>query len=177
MAPSSASSSAASPATAASPVPRATREPIPGFHAIVPAGGAGTRLWPLSRAGSPKFLLDLTGSGRSLLQATVDRLAPLAGEQGVVLVTGDRHVAAARTQLPGLPAANVLADRGCQSALVHAGNGIAEGADAGQHQFVALRHPVRIGTDLGGEAHLLKGFLHAAQVGHAVVDNHDFLHR
>ncbi|MBD5787047.1 mannose-1-phosphate guanylyltransferase [Cellulosimicrobium terreum] len=84
--------------------------PIPGFFAVVPAGGAGTRLWPLSRAGSPKFLLDLTGSGRSLLQATVDRLAPLVGEQGVVLVTGGRHVAASRAQLPGLPAENVLAE-------------------------------------------------------------------
>ena len=40
---------------------------IAGFWAVVPAGGAGTRLWPLSRAGHPKFLLDLTGSGRSLL--------------------------------------------------------------------------------------------------------------
>ena len=45
------------------------------FRAIVPAGGAGTRLWPLSRAGSPKFRHDLTGTGRTLLQATVDRLA------------------------------------------------------------------------------------------------------
>ena len=45
---------------------------IPGFWAVVPAGGAGTRLWPLSRAAHPKFLLDLTGSGRTLLQATVD---------------------------------------------------------------------------------------------------------
>ena len=53
--------------------------PLDGFHAIVPAGGAGTRLWPLSRQGRPKFLLDLTGSGRTLIQATVDRLAPLVG--------------------------------------------------------------------------------------------------
>ncbi|MGH3474943.1 MAG: sugar phosphate nucleotidyltransferase, partial [Aeromicrobium sp.] len=30
------------------------------FHAVIPAGGAGTRLWPLSRASRPKFLLDLT---------------------------------------------------------------------------------------------------------------------
>ena len=44
------------------------------FHAVIPAGGAGTRLWPLSRAPRPKFLLDLTGSGRSLLQETWDRL-------------------------------------------------------------------------------------------------------
>ncbi len=72
---------------------------IPDFRAIVPAGGAGTRLWPLSRAGSPKFLHDLTGTGRTLLQATVDRLRPLAGPDGVVVVTGERHVAAVHEQL------------------------------------------------------------------------------
>ena len=49
--------------------------------AVVPAGGAGTRLWPLSRAARPKFLLDLTGSGRTLIQATVDRLTPLVGQR------------------------------------------------------------------------------------------------
>lgn len=76
--------------------------PIPGFHAVVPAGGAGTRLWPLSRAGHPKFLLDLTGSGRSLLQATVDRLVPLAGADGVLVVTGVRHAEAVAAQVPGL---------------------------------------------------------------------------
>ena len=75
--------------TASSPVP--APGPIPGFHAVVPAGGAGTRLWPLSRAGHPKFLHDLTGSGRTLLQATVDRLAPLVGDDGVLVVTGHRH--------------------------------------------------------------------------------------
>ena len=31
------------------------------FHAVIPAGGIGSRLWPLSRAGAPKFLHDLTG--------------------------------------------------------------------------------------------------------------------
>ena len=49
------------------------------FWAVVPAGGAGTRLWPVSRASSPKFLHDLTGSGHSLLRDTWDRLVPLAG--------------------------------------------------------------------------------------------------
>lgn len=81
---------------------------IEGFSAVVPAGGAGTRLWPLSRAGAPKFLLDLTGSGRTLLQATWDRLAPLAGGSGVVVVTGGAHAAAVREQLPSLPDANLL---------------------------------------------------------------------
>jgi mannose-1-phosphate guanylyltransferase len=82
---------------------------IPGFWAVVPAGGAGTRLWPLSRAGHPKFLLDLTGSGRSLLQSTVDRLEPLTQER-VVVVTGAAHAEAVRAQLPGLRADQVLAE-------------------------------------------------------------------
>lgn len=82
---------------------------IPGFWAVVPAGGAGTRLWPLSRAAHPKFLLDLTGSGRSLLQATVDRLVPLTGER-VVVVTGAAHADAVRAQLPGLGGESVLAE-------------------------------------------------------------------
>ncbi|MDE9367095.1 mannose-1-phosphate guanylyltransferase [Luteipulveratus sp. YIM 133132] len=76
-------------------------EEIEGFWAVVPAGGSGTRLWPLSRAGSPKFLYDLTGTGRSLLQGTVDRLAPLAGDR-LMVVTGGMHAEAAREQLPQL---------------------------------------------------------------------------
>ena len=82
---------------------------IPGFWAVVPAGGAGTRLWPLSRAGHPKFLLDLTGSGRSLLQTTVDRLGSLTDDR-VVVVTGVAHADAVRAQLPSLGADQVLAE-------------------------------------------------------------------
>jgi mannose-1-phosphate guanylyltransferase len=77
--------------------------------AVVPAGGAGTRLWPLSRAASPKFLHDLGGSGRSLLQATYDRLVPLVGER-LLVVTGAAHAEAVTAQLDGLPAANVIAE-------------------------------------------------------------------
>lgn len=80
------------------------------FVAIVPAGGAGTRLWPLSRANRPKFLHDLTGSGRTLLQATWDRLSPLGGQDGLIVVTGQSHVDAVRAQLPGLAAESLLAE-------------------------------------------------------------------
>ena len=79
------------------------------FWAVIPAGGAGARLWPLSRVAAPKFLHDLTGSGRSLLQATVDRLDPLAGPR-VLVVTGEAHLAAVREQLPGLDPDAVLAE-------------------------------------------------------------------
>jgi mannose-1-phosphate guanylyltransferase len=77
--------------------------------AVVPAGGAGTRLWPLSRAGSPKFLHDLSGSGRTLLQATYDRLAPLVGEH-LLVVTGVAHQDAVRRQLDALPTDQVIAE-------------------------------------------------------------------
>ncbi|KQT89371.1 mannose-1-phosphate guanylyltransferase [Marmoricola sp. Leaf446] len=82
------------PATGARPV-------LDRLWAVVPAGGAGTRLWPLSRAAHPKFLLDLTGSGRTLLQGTVDRLQPLVGPR-VVVVTGAVHERAVRRQLPAV---------------------------------------------------------------------------
>ncbi len=84
--------------------------PIDGFCPIVPAGGAGTRLWPLSRRDRPKFLLDLTGSGRSLLQQTLDRLAPLAGAGGVMVVTGPAHAAAVRHQLAAFAEVDVLSE-------------------------------------------------------------------
>ena len=82
---------------------------IDGLWAVIPAGGAGTRLWPLSRSSSPKFLRDLTGSGRSLLQETYDRLAPLVDERFLV-VTGAAHRAAVADQLDRLADAAILAE-------------------------------------------------------------------
>ncbi len=82
------------------------------LHAIIPAGGAGTRLWPLSRAGHPKFLLDLTRAGRSLLQQTSDRLEGLA--DGVHVVTGRAHAGMVADQLPD---AEVLAEPGPRDSM------------------------------------------------------------
>lgn len=93
---------------------------IEGFWAVVPAGGAGTRLWPLSRRSAPKFLLDLTGSGRSLLQQTRDRLAPLAGDRFVV-VTGRDHHDAVRAQLPDLGPDGVVAEPSARDSMAAVG--------------------------------------------------------
>ena len=87
----------------------ANHRPIDSFWAVIPAGGAGTRLWPLSRSSSPKFLHDLTGTGRSLLQDTWTRLAPLA-EDRFLVVTGRAHQEAVRVQLPGVGPDGVLAE-------------------------------------------------------------------
>lgn len=79
------------------------------FWAVIPAGGSGTRLWPLSRRSAPKFLQDLTGSGHSLLQDTVQRLKPLCHERFLV-VTGVRHADAVQAQLPDLPDDQLLVE-------------------------------------------------------------------
>ncbi len=81
------------------------------MYGVIPAGGSGLRLWPLSRAGAPKFLHALTGRGdRSLLQSTVDRLAPIVTIDKVLVVTGAVHAAAVAEQLPELPALNLIAE-------------------------------------------------------------------
>ncbi len=82
--------------------PRTTVAVVPAFHAIVPAGGAGTRLWPLSRRDRPKFLLDLDGSGRTLIQQTWDRMLMLTSPEHIHVVSGATHGAAISAQLPDL---------------------------------------------------------------------------
>lgn len=82
--------------------------PFDNFYSVIPAGGIGSRLWPLSRADAPKFLHDLTGSGQTLLRDTWDRLAPLSGPDRIMVVTGRAHRAAVEKQLPELSDPNVV---------------------------------------------------------------------
>lgn len=79
------------------------------LYAVIMAGGSGTRFWPASRQKQPKQLLCLTGE-RSLLQQTVDRLAPLVEPRRVLVVTGRAHAGQVREQLPELPPENILAE-------------------------------------------------------------------
>jgi len=84
------------------------KAPLDRFYSIIPAGGIGSRLWPLSRADAPKFLHDLTGSGSTLLRGTWDRLVPLSGEDRIMVVTGRAHRAAVEAQLPTLQDRNIV---------------------------------------------------------------------
>ena len=80
------------------------------FTCVIPAGGAGSRLWPLSRANAPKFLLDLTGSGDSLLVATWNRLVPLVSDTRIMVVTGNAHRESVAQQLPDLLPENLVTE-------------------------------------------------------------------
>ena len=70
-------------------------------YAVVMAGGSGTRLWPMSRAGQPKQLIRFI-AGQSLLQMAVARLDGLIGRKQVLICAGQRHRQAIAEQLPWL---------------------------------------------------------------------------
>src|SRR5580698_843247 len=80
------------------------------LYSTILAGGSGTRMWPLSRASEPKFLHPLTGTDRTLLQATADRTRELSEPSSIYVVTGTAHAAAIARQLPAVPAANILVE-------------------------------------------------------------------
>lgn len=89
------------------------------LHAVIMAGGAGTRFWPVSRRGRPKQLLDLVG-GASLIRQTVDRIRPLVPPARIVVVAGAEHAERLHAEIPELPAANLLVEptgRGTAAAI------------------------------------------------------------
>lgn len=73
------------------------------------AGGAGTRLWPLSRQGTPKQLLPLV-NGKSLLRLAFERSLSSVPPEQVLVVTGAAYADAVAADLPELPAANILGE-------------------------------------------------------------------
>jgi mannose-1-phosphate guanylyltransferase len=79
------------------------------LHAVIMAGGSGTRFWPKSRRNRPKQLLRLYGDA-SMLQQTVNRIAPMVAPDRTWIITGSDQATAVRSQLPGLPTSNVVAE-------------------------------------------------------------------
>jgi mannose-1-phosphate guanylyltransferase len=79
------------------------------LHAVIMAGGFGTRFWPASRTAMPKQLLDLAG-GRTMIQATLDRLGDLVPPQRTLVVTNRQFVEPIGQQLPQLPAKNIIGE-------------------------------------------------------------------
>lgn len=71
-------------------IPRMIKPGTLQIHAIILAGGSGSRLWPLSRQQLPKQFLALDGEA-TLLQTTIDRLSPTIQKQDVLIVTQESH--------------------------------------------------------------------------------------
>ena len=77
------------------------------LYALIMAGGRGTRFWPRSRAKTPKQLQTIVGN-KTMLQATVDRISPLAPPERILIAPGRALVPEVRRQIPGLPPENLL---------------------------------------------------------------------
>lgn len=78
--------------------------------AIIMAGGAGERFWPLSRKRRPKQLLKLTNPDTSMLQEAIDRIAPVIPPDRVFIITSEILQHVIRDEIKGVPAANVVAE-------------------------------------------------------------------
>jgi mannose-1-phosphate guanylyltransferase len=78
-------------------------------HAVILAGGRGTRFWPRSRTKTPKQLLNIVGK-TTMLQQTVERLRPLIPAERIWAVTNAEQVAALKKQLPAAARKRVLTE-------------------------------------------------------------------
>jgi len=76
-------------------------------HAIVMAGGLGTRFWPESRMSRSKQFLDLTGGGPMIVE-TVGRLLPLVPRENVWVVAGEKDAPHLSARKLGVPPGNIL---------------------------------------------------------------------
>jgi len=78
-------------------------------HAVIMAGGSGTRMWPMSRKMRPKQLLRLFG-GKSLLRRSFERLQAFLPAEQIYVITGGDYIAPMREELPEMPAGNFMAE-------------------------------------------------------------------
>jgi len=77
---------------------------------VLMAGGVGVRFWPYSRNSKPKQFLDVLGTGKTLLQSTIDRFLPVCPVENIYVVTHDEHADLVKEQLPQLGADQILAE-------------------------------------------------------------------
>ena len=80
----------------------------PHRYCVIMCGGVGSRFWPFSRNDMPKQFLDFFGTGRSLLQMTVDRISPVVPPERIILVTNRCYADIVRSQLPDVRESNIL---------------------------------------------------------------------
>ena len=79
-------------------------------YCVIMAGGVGSRFWPFSRADKPKQFLDFFGTGRSLLQMTVDRFRPIVPIENMFIVTNVAYKQLILEQIPDLNEGQILCE-------------------------------------------------------------------
>ncbi len=77
-------------------------------YCVVMCGGVGSRFWPVSRMEMPKQFLDFFGTGRTMLQLTVERIGSLIPKDNIILATNRDYADIVREQLPDIKESNIL---------------------------------------------------------------------
>ncbi|MGV3657898.1 MAG: sugar phosphate nucleotidyltransferase, partial [Chitinophagaceae bacterium] len=80
------------------------------IYVAIMAGGIGSRFWPVSRTNYPKQFLDILGTGKTLIQQTVERFLKLTSINNIYVVTADEYVNITKEQLPNLPLENIVSE-------------------------------------------------------------------
>ena len=79
-------------------------------YCVIMAGGVGSRFWPFSRENKPKQFLDFFGTGRSLLQMTVDRFRPIVPIENMFIVTNISYKQTILEQIPDMKESQILCE-------------------------------------------------------------------
>lgn len=79
-------------------------------YCVIMAGGVGSRFWPFSRNHKPKQFLDFFGTGRSLLQMTIDRFRPIVPIENILIVTNVLYRDQVLEQIPDLQSSQILCE-------------------------------------------------------------------
>lgn len=79
------------------------------YHAVIMAGGAGTRLWPLSRKDSPKQFQKFIGN-QTLIQQTYERILKSVPTENIWVMTGEQYVDLVKEQLPHLKSEQIITE-------------------------------------------------------------------
>ena len=79
-------------------------------HLVIMAGGVGSRFWPMSTTEKPKQFIDVLGTGKTLLQLTVERFSTLVPPENVWVVTNASYADIVSQQLPDMPRENILCE-------------------------------------------------------------------
>src|SRR5256886_3265705 len=140
---------------------------MPRLYVLVLSGGAGTRLWPLSRRDRPKQLLNLIGD-RSLLQDTVDRVSEFVPSERIFVVAPPEHRALIHEQLPDLSVDHLVVEpypRGNAAAI---GLAMAALAAFDPEAVVAVLPSDHVVADRGQFRKVLIAATAAAERGHLV---------
>ncbi len=77
-------------------------------YCVIMGGGIGSRFWPFSREARPKQFLDFFGTGRSLLQMTVDRFKRILPLENIFIVTNNEYAQMVQEELPELKPNQIL---------------------------------------------------------------------